>query len=257
MIHQESRGQVSLYVIIGLVILIVVALALFLLRDKTTGPGNNNLIDPVKDVDEYYRPVQLYVQQCMESLGMAGLERLGEHGGYMDPLGVDSDVSLNYDPTDIYSGDGILLTTKESSFVPFWLSSIQPLTEDLVYPTYNIPSEDDMARRLADYVDSRLIGCINEFADLQRDDLRVSIEGNPETTIFFTSDSVAVRTNLDLMVEGESGTLNDIDEFLVYIDIPFLKYYNTARIIYLMLDVLLELQKKRIYRNREKVKENE
>lgn len=227
-----KKAQVSLYVIIGLVILIAALLVFFLMRENTEGPGGEpTIINLVADVDEEYRPVQLYVQQCMESLATSGLERLGSHGGYIDPLGNEADISLNFDPTDIYNSDGLLLTTQESSFVPFWLSSKLPMSEDLVYPTYTIPTEDDMSRRLQDYVDSRLIGCINEFEDLEREDLDVIIEGEPQSTIFFTYDSVALRTDLDLTVESNGGTLRDIDEFLVYIDIPFLKYYNTARVI--------------------------
>ena len=108
-----SKGQFSIIVIIGVVLLIGIGLILVLRSDF-----GRNLPDP----EEHHSkdPIRAFVDRCLQQVSKEAIIMVGEHGGYLDP----------YDPA--YTGIQFMMNTYqptnsdglepfgEGSFVPYW-----------------------------------------------------------------------------------------------------------------------------------------
>lgn len=75
----DKRGQITAFIIVGLVVLIVIILALFA-RDAGIG------VAPKKYLESSLRPIQEEVGRCTEDVARRGLNILGSQGGDMNPV---------------------------------------------------------------------------------------------------------------------------------------------------------------------------
>ncbi len=74
------KGQITLFVIIGILIIVVVAL-IFFLRKPSTGEEAEAQVK----VDLELIPIQSFVTNCLYYVGKEGVIRLGAHGGFIQP----------------------------------------------------------------------------------------------------------------------------------------------------------------------------
>ena len=222
----NKKAQVTLFVIIGLVLLIGAGLIYFLTSSQQTTPETDIKNDLV-DVGEEYRPVDLYVKTCLSSIGVSVLEQIGQHGGYLNPL-----ETLEYDPLKPYDGDGLLLTNSEQSFIPYWVYIESPTEQDTtIYSTIKMPTLEDIERSHASEIDADLLKCINNFQSLEFSGAEIVINENPKTEVTYTEDSVIIQTKLPLTVTTADGVTKDIESFYTILDIPFKKYYDLSRYV--------------------------
>ena len=75
----QKRGQVTVFVILGLALLIG-ALIYFYITTRDIRPNVN-----VPRLGGDAGQVQEFVEGCIDQIGRTGLTELGRHGGYIDP----------------------------------------------------------------------------------------------------------------------------------------------------------------------------
>lgn len=222
----NKKAQITLFVIIGLILLIGAGLTYFLISQHQTNPQENTQTE-LTDVGQEYRPIDLYVKNCLSSIGVSVLEQIGQHGGYIHPL-----KELKYDPLKPYDSDGVSLTNSEQSFVPYWNYIPSPTKQDkTIYSTIKIPTLEDIERSHALEIDANLLKCINNFKDLDFEGSKIIINKNPKTKVTYTDDAVLIQTKLPLTVTTADGVTKNIDSFHTTIDIPFKKYYDLSSFI--------------------------
>lgn len=96
MMH-DKRGQLTVFIIIGIIIL--VAGALFYFVEERTSVFNPDVIIPGEAA-----PVKEYLDQCIQNTAEKGLIIIGQQGGYIDiPERIQRNPSsyLSYDPFNI------------------------------------------------------------------------------------------------------------------------------------------------------------
>ena len=105
-IRRSKQGQITLFVIIGVVLLLSAALFFILDRDiNSNKPGSDTT-----DVSLEARPAVGLITSCLEQTGEAGLRKLGRQGGVL--------TEVNFQPSVTSpGGEGIFVA---GEVVPYW-----------------------------------------------------------------------------------------------------------------------------------------
>lgn len=78
----QKRGQVTIYIILGIVILVVFGMLLFF-RNEFTKNDFQSQLARVK-VPEQIQPIKNYVDECLEETAMVGVRTIASNGGYLN-----------------------------------------------------------------------------------------------------------------------------------------------------------------------------
>lgn len=213
---RHGRGQVTLFVIIGIVAVILVALLLSLVMYRVD-------IDPIRTVPAEFEPIRQHVLGCMLYTGTDAVKEAASHGGYIDPH--EQDPPLRFDAGEPTESELILFNREdESSAVPYYFHMNTPSTCASCTYSGAQPTEEEMNEGIATYIDEHLGDCIN-FGVYP--DFTVEPLGDREVTVTVTNESVVVLVDwLVRMQRGESTAT--IEQFYERIDIPLGRYRNIA-----------------------------
>jgi len=207
----RTKAQVSIYIIIGLIILIIAILA-FSFRTQ------------IKEVfSPEIKPVTFFVEDCLQSNAEAGIALAGLQGGY------------------IKLPDKLL---HEQGYIP-------PPPSPVTIPYYwykgnsYIPTKEDIETQLKDFINERIDECI-DFSQFQNQFVIEQL-GEPELDVRVNLEDVNVELNYPLKItslgdssNSESGTR--VDKFAKRIPTKLGKMHEFAVSImnYINENVLLE-----------------
>lgn len=222
---KSKKAQVTLFVIIGLVLL-VVAFIFFAIHTPTS--QEEQLLKSVKDVDATIKPVQIYVESCLQSVSLESLKILGEHGGYIDPVGVNSQKAFSYDQANPVDSDGVFFAETNDYFIPYWFHSKSKAESPDLDPVVAMPTIEEMQLDHQNYVKRNLYECINDFKSFsfKEADIKI-IDEVPEITILYTENNVVAKAEFitKINLEGQEKT---IEAYITTVPIPIKKYYDLA-----------------------------
>ena len=214
----SKKGQVTLFVILGLILVIVAGL-FFYNKSELVDEFQEKQLENVKEVDSKLKPVQTYVEQCMHQVTADGLRKIAENGGYLEPM---EERRFSYDPIDILDNDGIMFM--EDYFIPYWSYSTNEINDYGFVQELRIPSIEDIEFRATKYVEENLLDCLDNLTTLEYDS-DLEILDVPEIQLVITEDKVKIRNDMDVLVKENN---RKISEYYVELNVPFKRYFDTA-----------------------------
>jgi len=196
------KGQITLFIIVGLVILLIVGVSYYY-RD--------NLLATFKgqDISELLeeREIKEYVEGCVNEISMEALTIVGMQGGYI-LVPIDSGVN---------EINNVLILGEIN--IPYWFYD----RENNVQKS-NVPELDDIEQELGSYISLNLPRCLN-FNLFEGYSVNL---GDSKVDVRIMSD--VVRVDVDLPVKVNTGkTSFGFDAFSVDVDVPLGELYNVAR----------------------------
>lgn len=196
-------GQVTLFVILGIVIASVIA-TFFVFRGEVI-PNR---------VPENFEPIYNSYVDCLELVSEDGIRTLAEKGGYIES-------------PEFVAGSSYMPFSSELDFfgqgVPYWMyiSGNNILTEQ-------VPTKLDMERSLEGYISERLQYC--NFDSLRAQGYEISIE-NGEAFVNINEESVDVEViNQINLYYGENSF--SVGQHSFSVDSKLGKYYDMAKKVY-------------------------
>jgi hypothetical protein len=205
MVRSNKKAQITLFVIIGLVLLILVIIILLISRYRKTGPGTEPGSQPILTIS----PVENYVKQCLYLVGKDGVQKLGAHGGYIYPerFGIISNAAM---PTE---STGVSIFP-DSEVVPYWFYMKSPnkcLTNCIVTSEQPPLTKDKGAisveSQLADYIEEHIGFCLNNLSKFSEDNgIKSEIIGSPKVEVYIKDSSVLLTLKQTLKVSYEDQT---------------------------------------------------
>ncbi|MBS3138399.1 hypothetical protein J4207_01700 [Candidatus Woesearchaeota archaeon] len=195
----RKRGQVTLFIILGA--LLLVGLLLFVVfRERIT----LSQILPDRIFPTKTGTIQRFIDGCIEAVGTEGLTLLGAQGGYIE---LPDDIERNW---QAYIDTGIK--------VPHW--------------HYNgenrIPSFVVMENHLNRYVNDNLRACLNNLAEFQQQ-YTIIEKGDVTTTTRIQDEDVAFLVEYPLEVRDKEGKkITDIEDFRVEVSLLLKKMTEVA-----------------------------
>lgn len=221
----KKRGQVTLFVIVGLVLLIVALLLIFLNSKKIE--NQPNLVDKYSEtISNDMSPLKNDVEFCLAKTGKDAFKKLGLHGGFIDvPPFVQYNLTPEYMDTgvEMFPGSGIVL--------PYWsyISSKPDCTSCRFgdnSPPLEGPGQYSIQTQVQNYIDANILTCLNNLSDY-KERYNVTYD-TPKSLVAFDDHDVFLGLDWNISM-GIDNTWVSATKFNTILDLQFKRLYNLAK----------------------------
>jgi hypothetical protein len=200
----SKRAQVTLFIIVGLVLVIFTSLAVYI-------STSSNQVSETQTLERVPTSFTDYIELCIENTAQEAITTLGAQGGYIQVptfIRIDDQAFISYDPRNQFG-------------VPAWYYKGE----------YRIPSIGDMETQISRYVENRLDVCLSGFEAFS--DYDVTEKTMPEATTKIADRSVFVDVSYDVDVVAKGSQVDSFDRFTVTLPVKLgLMHELAQRIVY-------------------------
>jgi hypothetical protein len=217
----NKKGQITLFIIIGLVILSIVVFALFYINRATQDTD----LEPT-DVPAELVPVRNYVEDCLYETSKDAFLVLGQSGGYINP---EEHFAKSFYPTE---AGALEFSPGSERLIPYWyyLDSPSSCNSNCQFASNRLPIdrvENGMSvEQMVDgYIERNIKQCLGDYKGLEQ--FEITEPDEITASINIAEDDVVVNLNypLDVKRGNSEGT---IENFRIYLPLNFRKIYNLA-----------------------------
>ncbi len=234
------RAQVSLFIIIGIIILFFVVI-LFSFKTNTQNPAKQEaqVQTITQSVPLNVQPIQEFVTQCIESLSKDALTAIGAHGGW---IGTDEESkqytlkTFKINPASVVESDAVTFAPGSTLQIPYWryLSSKNTCSGDCTFdslrPTLHRNEQDisdhSIESQIDRYVTINLPICTKKFEGFSSQGYTVTT-GAVQTKSFIRDHDVFIQVTYPLQFTNGDST-KKISDFSVTLPIEFKQLYQMA-----------------------------
>lgn len=194
------KGQITIFIILGLILVLTVAIVLFFISTETQKP-----LKEIPEVPQDIKPVYDMVNDCTQIALHQGLIKMGMQGGYLDiPAFVTSnpDSFISADPFEVIK-------------IPYWYYNGEN----------RIPSYSLMQMQLGNYVEEQIKECVDIKAF--EPELNVKPLDEPNVLITFAELQTIAEVKWHLEITSSQGKATQA-EFYGIEDVRFKEMYELA-----------------------------
>lgn len=222
----SKKGQLTIFIIVGIVLLFSAALIIFIRQSITQYKPPIEVT--TEQVPTELQPLQQYVTNCIADVAKEGIKKAGIQGGYLDSSKLAIDDS---NPTE---SEGISLSPGGDVKVPYWyymkssnncdsncqFSSKQPI----LYRSAG--TGDSLEEQMDKYVEQRLSSCIGEFSSFKSQGFDVK-QTSIQATTTIAKTEVFVQVDYPLTVTKD-GREEKLSKFVARVPVNLGKFYDLA-----------------------------
>ncbi len=223
-----KRGQITIFIIIGLVILFIIGTAIYLFNRQTARPFE--AVRPIiAEVPGEVQPLRDLVESCITRLATDGLRKIGDSGGYIDQK------YLTYNPLAPTEAEAVQMSPGAGPSVAYWWylkSNNRCKVPDCEFDSkrpglYRGEGTLSIEGQLDEYVTKNLRSCLGNFEDFQKRGCIVQELSEPKVTANIATDDVFFVGKYPLRANC-GGHSYDIEDSYVTIDLNLREIYNLA-----------------------------
>jgi len=197
----KKRGQLTIFIILGIILLLSVALFLFLRQEVS-------VFKPETVVPPEIVPINQYILDCVDSIARDGANTIGANGGYIDfPIEIETDAE---------------------SYVPS--IPISPVKTALWFyrGQIRVPPLNYITAELEDYIDENLPACLQGFESF-RTTFNITELGDISVKVELSEESFDVDVNypLDIILKAREQKFF-LEDFSVTVPYRIKKMYEFA-----------------------------
>ena len=233
----KKKGQISVFIIIGIIILLVFGLA-FYIKSKIS---RTEEVEPIieKIPTELY-PIKVFIEQCIDKTATDAIILIGESGGYTDISSFG--ITHTADPT---TSQAVEFSPESSLNVTYWwylkssndcsgnceFSSEMPdLNSEYKKGEERSPMDSSIEAQIDRYINFNLNECLNDFSDFEDQGFEIVELGKITTTTTIRQDDVLV--SVDYPIEITKGKVKSrASSFFTTIHINLKNIYELAFMI--------------------------
>ena len=205
------RGQVTIYVILGIVILAIVIFA-FAYSGALSKLGI--LKSTTQVVPTQVRPVQDYIDSCVETTLQEGVDLIGLQGGYID---IPQDVL----PRSVINPFSNRLEILDGYEVPYWFyEKSNGIQEE------QVPTMQEMEISLAQYVDDNLPGCLTNLSAFN--EFTIDINGDVSSKAKISDERIDVSVTYPILFSTQDIN-TQLKNYQASYAVPFGKLYGMGK----------------------------
>ncbi|MEM4263387.1 MAG: hypothetical protein QW666_00645 [Candidatus Woesearchaeota archaeon] len=182
---QKKRAQVTIFIIIGIILLLSILLVVYITTREIAQPVEEAIIVP-----EDVKPVHEFITNCLQQTAKRGAALLGQQGGYIFMPAAISKTPSSHIALDPY---GIFM-------IPYWYFEGEDRT----------PSIEFMQNELKKYIYDNIRTCTGNFEEFRKQyDIQEKGEIIPAVT--FTERDVVIKLKwpLELTALGKTTRIED------------------------------------------------
>jgi len=184
----HKKSQITLFIILGIVIVAAAVLTLYIYNEET-------IVTELRKIPIIYtkiRPINTYIQNCVDKVGYEGLKKIGLQGGY-----TDIPAYIRYQDT------------------AYWY-----LEEKNIQPLLN-----ETRTRLISYVNKNLRQCL-DFSQYEQEGFSF-VYGNISSDVVMGAEDVTLQVTFPIQIKYQDVE-HQYKDFIERYDIRFRKIWELA-----------------------------
>lgn len=219
-----KRGQITIFIIVGIVILLAIGLGVVawkIINEQKPSEDQNKI-----EVNVALKPLQTYIEACLESTARQALVQTALHGGYYAPeeQGV---VSIPGRPTESRA-----LEAFPGEVIPYWSYLASPNTcTDCLVSTEQPPLTGErypaVEYQVERAIERNLNTCLKDFS-MFKADFAIERKSEPAVSVAFGQSDTKVTLTYLLDVTTQAESKSSLKTYTVRVDMPFKKLYDYA-----------------------------
>lgn len=194
LILMSRKSQLSLFVLIGAMVMIVVGFLVYVNTTTTEAPTEKEIIETAETAYESQPEIKGFVDSCIGPIVLQGLEIMRLQSGYIDiPAGAQTLTVKDKENKEVRVVDGSkkVVIGDGLNEIPFWLTET----------SLNIPSEERMQEELSGYLNKELEKCVNGFSYFEGRGFKIDA-GKINSDVEFGK-AVVVSVDFPIMAEKD------------------------------------------------------
>jgi hypothetical protein len=232
-----KKGQVTVFIIIGIIILIIAGL-LFFFRSELFGVQLDVALEQDR-VSGDALVVQEYVSSCLQDVSIEALQLLGQGAGYINLSRQDIHNRQFIQGSDPTSSDYVSFAALNIPY--WWYEDSEHACVQCSITTKNMPTLDLMETQVAIYVEEHLDACLGDFVGLEAQGFTVTPSATMSVDVEAVDEMVYVQLSYPLSLTKEAST-SSLGKWYVDVPVPLENIYEAAsEIMYMQIaDQFLE-----------------
>jgi len=215
----KKRGQATVFIIIGIVILIVIG-GIVAVRQGYF----ENMLEKVglsKSAPLELKPLQQFMSGCISDVGRNAVNLAALQGGYIK-LPSDNIPITPFTPL----GSSLEIIPGSDLRSAVWFRERGNGIQEL-----NIPSKDEIENQISNFINENINFCISNLTSFVDQGYDISINDNPKTVTVFNNNRVSFSVNIPMKI-NKDGTEFSLETFSSSIDSSFGKTFDLAKKIF-------------------------
>lgn len=225
MMKFSKKGQLTVFIIIGIVLLFSTALGLYV--KKSVSSYSTPVDVALEQVPQEIKPIQTYVSNCVELTAKEAIRKIGVQGGYLDASGL---VVNDAQPS---TAEAISMSPGSEVKVPYWyyMKSPNDCETGCEFNTKQLPlfrtagTGNSIEEQIDKYVKEKLSSCLANFIPFKQQFEVKQGDVNVVTTVAKTNVFIQVTTPITVTASRREDTLS---RFTVSLPINLGKFYDLA-----------------------------
>ena len=234
-LRQGKKGQITLFIILGIVLLFSTAIILFI---RSQAKEEMPMVPEVTEsLPTEIQPVKDFIESCVEITAKDAIEMIGVHGGY---IGVtpeyiqytaktfDLDL-VGMDPTSHEA-----LAVSPEWHIPYWnyMRSVNTCTANCQFdskrpPLLKTQGSDSVEVQIDRYIEANIDGCLEGLSDFEEEGFKIEKIGNISVRTIITDASTIVFVEYPFKVSTENVE-SKVSQYMAALDVNLKKMYNLA-----------------------------
>ncbi len=183
-----KKGQISLFIIIGIVIVVIIGLVFFV-RSQILSSNLATQAQSIETVPQELRPVKQAINNCVNQVSSEGLTLIGVQGGYYN-------IPKDTLPRGLFNEFSNSLEVLSGLNTPYWFYETNNGLQIL-----NIPTKEEIKNNINSYVIDNLDSCVSSaIDDLRSQGFEITTKGNLKVTSNLQDQYVEVLVSYPLDV---------------------------------------------------------
>ncbi|MBI2661860.1 hypothetical protein HYX11_00180 [Candidatus Woesearchaeota archaeon] len=223
---QGRRGQVTVFIIMGIIILFSVAAIIYFTKVAAIQKIVEEKEPTIAVVPQEFQPIQIYTENCLKQIGKQGLQVLGEQGGYIYP-----ELVGKFSGSKVTDTDGIDLQPLK---VPYWHYNIKVNSEaEVLYsslrPKLYFAEDEEMSveAQLNRFINEKLNDCLKDYKAFDEQGFVVEERSGQEVKVSVGESGVGFLLSKEMAVT-KGNSKQEMNQFYVKIPIKLKQMYETA-----------------------------
>lgn len=220
-----KRGQVTPFIIIG-ILLLIGAVMLFTAREqKTFAPQEAPA--SAQDVPLELDSLNTFITRCVESVSKEAIVLLGQHSGYIDPASAEFGTrAFRFDASNERPTDSDALTFSPEFYIPYWHHLESPNAGSSVKFKNQVPDAGDIEKQISKYVEKNLPSCL-DFSSFVTQGFTITTIGALSAKTVLTANAVVVDIKRPLKIQ-KGAAVYELKNFRATHDIALQKLLDFA-----------------------------
>ncbi len=211
----NKRGQVTLFVILGLLILFLIALIIFIIPETETP----------QETEGRQTEISLFVTGCLEQELEEAVREIGMNAGYIE-TGQFTMQGHGFEPT--YSD--YLSFFEGSMNLPYWATVDRTGFQQSHMPPLHkqYEGDDSIESQIERFIEENIDECLGGFSDFEDQGMQVDEISEPVASVEVAEGGVFSELDYTIEVEQADGTTS-VSDFESEVPVNLKGVYNLAR----------------------------